>query len=305
MHVVRYVPPGSSDAPVVGVREGERVTPLPDTGSVAELLRLSTSEIRGRLDRELADTSLAISDVRLMPPIDGRTEVWASGVTYERSRGARVEESSDGDIYRYVYDAPRPELFFKAPAWRVVTDGEPVVIRSDSPLNVPEPELALVVNAHGEIVGVVVCNDMSSRSLEGENPLYLPQAKIYNGSCALSASIRPVWTMGDLTDLRIHMRILRDGSTVWSGDTTTGKLRRGPRELVDALFAETDFPDGAVLATGTGIIPEIEFVLSPTDRIEIAIDGLGVLSNHVVRGRDSVPRLDDSSEDRNAKEALR
>ncbi|SDJ72629.1 2-dehydro-3-deoxy-D-arabinonate dehydratase [Actinopolyspora mzabensis] len=286
MHLVRYVDPGTGTARI-GRHEGDRVTPLPSVESIAELLRLPATEFREFLERDNSADSTPESGARLLPPVDGRTEVWASGVTYERSRGARVEESEAGTVYVHVYDAPRPELFFKAPAWRVVTDGDPVAIRADSPLNVPEPELALVVNSRGEIVGLTACNDMSSRSLEGENPLYLPQAKVYNGSCGLSAGIRPIWQVDDPTDLRIRMTVRRDGDEVWRGETSTAKLHRSPRELVDALFAETDFPDGAVLATGTGIIPELDFTLAPDDLIEIEIDEVARLSNHVVRGRET------------------
>lgn len=304
MHLVRYMASGT-DGATVGISDGERVSPLAATETVAELLRLSLVELQQRSSEASTEASLPISEVRLLPPIDGRTEVWASGVTYERSRGARMEESSDGAIYRYVYDAPRPELFFKAPAWRVVTDGDPVAIRADSALNVPEPELALVLNSYGEIIGLTACNDMSSRSLEGENPLYLPQAKIYNGSCGLGPGIRPVWQINDIADLSIRMTIHRDGDKIWNGETSTGKLHRRPAELVDALFAETDFPDGAVLATGTGIIPEIDFTLHSDDRVDITIDGVTVMSNPVIRGQGPEPWPTESTDDPTTQKASR
>ena len=185
MEIVRYVEPGG--APQVGVRSAGRVAPLRG-GSVAELLREPLDALRERLVPDGPEIDAA--EVIFLPPIDGRTEVWAAGVTYERSRTGRVEESTQASIYEKVYDAERPEIFLKSVAWRVVTDGEPVALRTDSVLDVPEPELAVVANRLGEIVGYTICNDMSSRSLEGENPLYLPQAKIYRGSCALAAGIR-------------------------------------------------------------------------------------------------------------------
>ncbi|MBA8826470.1 2-dehydro-3-deoxy-D-arabinonate dehydratase [Saccharopolyspora lacisalsi] len=293
MHLVRYLAPQAA-APEVGVCRESHVTPLRGVDTVAELLRLPSVEFRERLEAPPETTPVPVSDVRLLPPIDGHTEVWAGGVTYERSRGARVAESNDGSIYEQIYDAARPELFFKAQPWRVVTDGEPVAIRSDSPLNVPEPELALVLNRDGEILGLTACNDMSSRSIEGDNPLYLPQAKIYNGSCGLATGIRPGWLVDDPTDLAIRMTIHRDGAQAWRGETSTGKLHRTLRELVTALFDGCDFPDGAVLATGTGIVPELNFTLRAGDRVDIAIDGVAELSNPVVRGREAMAWLVES-----------
>jgi 2-dehydro-3-deoxy-D-arabinonate dehydratase len=213
--------------------------------------------------------------------------VWAAGVTYERSRSARQEESSVGGVYQLVYDADRPELFFKSVAWRVVTDKEPIAIRRDSALNVPEAELALVVNAHGEIVGYTVCNDMSSRSIEGENPLYLPQAKIYAGACALASGIRPVWEVPDTGQLGIELTVTRATEAVWQGRTSTASLVRRPVELVAWLFAEQSFPDGVVLSTGTGLVPEMDFTLQPGDVVTIAIDQVGTLSNVVVASADA------------------
>ena len=152
-------------------------------------------------------TAVPVDGLEFLPPLDGRGEVWCAGVTYERSRGARMEESTEQSVYDKVYTADRPELFQKAPAWRVVTDGEPVGIRVDSGHDVPEPELAVVANSHGEIVGFTVCNDMSSRSIEGVNPLYVPQAKLFAGGCALATGIRPVWEVEDPKDLEIGVVI--------------------------------------------------------------------------------------------------
>jgi 2-dehydro-3-deoxy-D-arabinonate dehydratase len=290
MEIVRYIEPGAR-SPRVGLRRDGTVAPLP-WNSVAELLRESRDDVRDRLT-PVAD-EVDATDVTFLPPVDGRTEVWAAGVTYERSRTGRVEESSEASVYEKVYDAERPELFLKSVAWRVVTDSEPVALRADSTLDVPEPELAVVANRFGEIVGYTVCNDMSSRSIEGENPLYLPQAKIFSGHCALATGIRPAWEVPDVTDLAITLRVLRGGETVFSGDTSTSRLHRTLEELVVALFAPTDFPDGAILATGTGIVPELSFSLAEGDRLEIEIAEVGTLTNPVVRGREPMSWLVDA-----------
>src|SRR4051794_36555517 len=163
---------------------------------------------------------------RLLAPLDGRTEVWAAGVTYERSRDARMEESSEQSVYDRVYAARRPELFFKSVAWRVVTDGEPIAVRSDSAVTVPEPELAVVVTAAAEVFGYTVCDDVSSRDIEGENPLYLPQAKVYAGSCSLATGIRPAWEVPDPGALGIGVRVTRTGDTVFEGATSTARMHR-------------------------------------------------------------------------------
>ncbi|WP_232662897.1 fumarylacetoacetate hydrolase family protein [Pseudonocardia sp. TRM90224] len=288
MEIVRYVGDGGQVA--VGLREGGTVAPLP-FGSVAELLRLPLAGLRDQLVP--SGPTVDVADVRLLPPLDGRTEVWAAGVTYERSRSGRVEESAEASVYEKVYDAERPELFLKAVPWRVVTDGEPIAIRADSTLDVPEPELTLVANQFGEIVGYTICNDMSSRSIEGENPLYLPQAKIYNGSCALASGIRPAWEV-DPADLAITAKVLRGGEVAFEGETSTSRLHRSLTDLVGALFAGLDFPDGALLATGTGIVPELSFSLDEGDTVEITIAQVGTLSNPVVRGRDAMSWLVDA-----------
>ena len=217
-------------------------------------------------------------------------EVRAAGVTYTRSREARLEESGGADFYQKVYDAVRPEVFFKSVPWRVVTDGEPIAIRRDSALNVPEAELGIVVNSAAEIVGYTVCNDMSSRAIEGENPLYLPQAKIYAGACANAPGIRPAWEV-DVGSLGIGLRIERGGGVVWSGSTSTARLARPLSSLVDYLFAEEQFPDGVIISTGTGIVPELEFTLEPDDVVTIEIEEVGTLTNRVVAGKTAVDWL--------------
>ncbi len=221
----------------------------------------------------------------LLAPVESQ-EVWAAGVTYERSRDGRVAESTEADVYTRVYSAERPELFFKASGPRVVGHGQTVGVRVDSPWNAPEAELGLVLDAAGEIFGYVVGNDVSSRSIEGENPLYLPQAKVYARSCALGPGIVPVWAAPELP-LRIDLRVDRAGTTAFEGSTSTASLARRLEDLVSWLTAALDFSVGAVLLTGTGIVPDESFDLRAGDVVTIAIEGIGTLVNPVVQvGRD-------------------
>ena len=210
-------------------------------------------------------------------------EVWAAGVTYYRSRDARIRESKEaggGDFYARVYDAPRPELFFKATGRRVVGPGAAVRIRSDAHWTVAEPELTLLIDPRGQIMGYTIGNDMSSRDIEGENPLYLPQAKIYDGSCALGPCV--LLTPEPLPrSTEISIEILRAGVQAFSGSTTLKELKREPEELVRYLFRDNSFPDGAYLMTGTGIVPGDEFTLRGGDEIRISIAGIGTLENRV------------------------
>jgi 2-dehydro-3-deoxy-D-arabinonate dehydratase len=228
----------------------------------------------------LDDDATAAS--RLLAPI-GSQEVWAAGVTYYRSRDARMEEAQGaggGSFYDRVYSAERPELFFKATHHRVAGPGQPVRIRKDSAWNVPEPELTLAINARGRIVGYTIGNDMSSRDIEGENPLYLPQAKCYDGSCALGPGIfisdEPL-----PPETAIALSITRGGKSCYAGATTLAELKRRPAELVEFLFRETSFPAGCFLMTGTGIVPAAPFTLQPGDEIAIAIEPIGTLVNTV------------------------
>ncbi len=212
----------------------------------------------------------------------GNQEVWAAGVTYYRSRTARMEESKEaggGSFYDRVYEAERPELFFKATGRRVVGPGRPVRIRSDAKWSVPEPELTLLVNPAGAIVGCTIGNDMSSRDIEGENPLYLPQAKVYDGSCALGPCV--LLTSEPSRNAAIGVEILRNGQKVFAESITLAELKREPKELVSFLYRDNSFPQGAFLMTGTGIIPADDFTLQHGDVIRIAIDGIGVLENPV------------------------
>ena len=219
---------------------------------------------------------------RLLPPIVSQ-EVWAAGVTYFRSREARIEESQDaggGDFYDRVYTAERPELFFKATPHRVAGPGEAVRVRRDSRWNVPEPELALAVTRHGRIVGYTVGNDMSSRDIEGENPLYLPQAKVYDRCCALGPCVL-VKEETPPASTEIRMEIARGGENVFTGATTLAQLKRTPESLVEFLFRDNSFPRGCFLLTGTGVVPPDEFTLQSRDEIRITIEPVGTLFNTV------------------------
>lgn len=282
MHIIRYREPGST-RDVVGLYDGQRVREAP-ANSLAELWSLRLDVLR-RMLAEPGGIGFPIEEVEVLAPIDGRTEVWACGVTYEISREARVEESERAkDAYQLVYEADRPELFFKSAAWRVVPDGGTVSVRSDSTLDVPEPEVALVVNAFGEIVGYTACDDVSSRSIEGENPLYIPQAKIYLGGCALGPMVRPAWEVADPYALTIELTIRRAGAVAWHGTASTAQLHRKYEDLVSYLMRADVHPDGVVLTTGTCLVPPAPFSLEAGDVVDITIDEIGTLSTGVVRG---------------------
>jgi len=221
------------------------------------------------------------SEVSLLAPVE-QQEVWAAGVTYLRSKTARMEESNfSATAYDRVYEAERPELFFKSLAQKVVGPGKPIGIRRDARWNVPEPELALVLNSRGRIVGYTVGNDMSARDIEGENLLYLPQAKIYNGSCALGPCIRIGAAEPEAREWDIQLTIKREGTGVFGGKTSVNKIKRSFEELAGFLFRCQTLPHGAVLLTGTGIVPPDQFTLQERDEVEIAISGIGVLRNPV------------------------
>jgi 2-dehydro-3-deoxy-D-arabinonate dehydratase len=275
----------SAEPPSLGVLEGERLRPL-GAGPIqlSDLLHTGDIEgtIRARLDPEAAD--LALDEVRLLAPID-RQEVWGAGVTYLRSKEARQEESEQGgSFYDQVYRADRPELFFKATPSRVVGPGQPVRVRQDSRWSVPEPELALVLAPDLRLVGFTVGNDMSARDIEGRNPLYLPQAKVYEACCALGPWITLAAAMPPVESVTITLTIQRAGALVFEGVTSVGQMARRFEELIDWLGRENRFPDGVILLTGTGIVPPDEFSLVAGDQIAITIDGIGTLANPVVQG---------------------
>ena len=264
------------------------ITSLAAAPTLADLLAKPLSRIR-EICADPGGEAVPEGDIEVLAPVDGRTEVWAAGVTYERSRTARMAESEDSaDIYDRVYAADRPELFFKSAAWRVSGPGAPVSVRADSTIDVPEPELAVVLNYAGDVVGYTICNDMSSRSIEGQNPLYLPQAKIYLGGCAVGPWIRPAWEIPDPYALAIGLTITRGGQIAWEGSSSTSGLHRRIDELTGYLFREDDFPGGAVLSTGTSLVPDLPFTLQAGDEIRVKISGIGELVNPVVRGKAAV-----------------
>jgi 2-dehydro-3-deoxy-D-arabinonate dehydratase len=225
---------------------------------------------------------VSLSEIQLCAPVE-RQEVWAAGVTYLRSKTARMEESDfSATAYNKVYAAERPEIFFKSLPEKVVGTGEPVGIRKDARWNVPEPELALVTNSHGKIIGHTIGNDMSSRDIEGENLLYLPQAKIYDRSCALGPWIHLGASEATAREWRIQIEIRRNGKSVFTGGTSVSQIKRSFEHLAEYLFRSQIFPHGAVLLTGTGIVPPDTFTLQSQDVIAIEISGIGLLQNPVV-----------------------
>ena len=270
-------------------RTSDGCTTVKEDGTISSLPGFSFDDLFQQADPhgwllariEGSNSGKAPDGDQTLPPI-GSQEVWAAGVTYFRSRTARMEESEDsgGDrFYDLVYEAERPELFFKATAPRVRGHLDKIRARADSTWDVPEPELTLAINSNGDVFGATIGNDVSSRSIEGENPLYLPQAKVYRGSCAIG----PALVVGAALDpeVKIAVEIQRGGETVFSGDTDLGQIKRGFDELAEFLFRENEFSVGAYLMTGTGVVPGSDFSLGSGDVVSITIDGLGTLSNEV------------------------
>ncbi len=263
-----------------------------DRGTITDLSAAGVTELTPLLERDDLVAHLrslvaqklpevSVSEVRLLAPVE-RQEVWAVGVTYLRSKKARMEESDfSATAYDKVYDAPRPELFFKSMPEKVVGTGDAVGIRSDATWNVPEPELVLVLNSRGQVVGYTVGNDMSSRDIEGENLLYLPQAKIYDRACAVG----PCIVVGENEEAArawtIAIQISRAGQAVFSGNTSVSQIKRTFAEMAEYLFRSQTFPHGAVLLTGTGVVPGDDFTLHAGDVVRIEISGIGVLENSV------------------------
>jgi 2-dehydro-3-deoxy-D-arabinonate dehydratase len=251
----------------------ECLSDLLESGSVA-------ANLDKLLERRLPGWPL--HEVRLLSPIE-RQEVWAAGVTYLRSKHARMEESDfSANAYDKVYEAPRPELFFKAMPEKVVGPHDPIGIRRDSKWNVPEPELVLVINSRGEIVGYSIGNDMSSRDIEGENLLYLPQAKIYDRSCSVGPCITVGMSEAQARTWKIELCIERDGAAVFQGSTSVGQIKRSFGELAGYLARSQTFPHGVFLFTGTGVVPPEHFTLLAGDLVRISISGIGVIENAVV-----------------------
>ncbi len=260
-------------------REGV-LSRLPDGTSMDALLRQPLDELRRFLGQDRPAASLQDGAV-LEAPIESQ-EVWAAGVTYQRSLQARADEAVSSDPYDRVYTAERPEIFFKATAGRVRGPGQAVYIRSDSSWDVPEPELAVICNSRVEVVGYTIGNDMSSRSIEGENPLYLPQAKVFDGCCALGPAVALAWDFSP-SDRKIELDIRRNASIIYRSETSTSSMRRSILDLVDYLGRDQRFEAGCVLLTGTGIVPPSDFTLQDGDEVSIRIDGIGLLENPVRR----------------------
>ncbi len=270
----------------VGVVDGDHLFPLPLTGAVrclADILHAAdpVATVKALRASAPALAALPLASVTLLAPVD-RQEVWAAGVTYKRSKIAREEESAGAaQFYDKVYSAARPELFLKATPERLSHPGGPVRVRRDSKWSVPEPELTLVVSPDLRIVGYTVGNDVSSRDIEGENPLYLPQAKIYTGSCAIGPWVTLAAHAPKIAEAEIRLTIRRGGAVAFDGSTAVSQMARTPEDLVKWLGTENAFPHGVLLLTGTGIVPPDEFTLSPGDEVDISITGLGTLSNPV------------------------
>jgi 2-dehydro-3-deoxy-D-arabinonate dehydratase len=278
MHLCKLRLPSGEFA--TGLIDGANVRVL-KAKTLAELLHAASSRDAVQQSVDVHRTTVPLQQARLLTPVDAQ-EIWAAGVTYKRSQEARERESAGAArFYDLVYSAPRPELFFKAPAYRVVGPGEPVHIRRDSKWNVPEPELALVISPQLKLVGFTIGNDMSSRDIEGENPLYLPQAKFYDRCCAVGPAITLVDDFPAPDDATIRLTIERKDTTVFDGTTKVSAMKRTFQELIDWLGKETSFPNGAILLTGTGIVPPDNFTLAARDVVHIDIAGIGRLTNPV------------------------
>jgi 2-dehydro-3-deoxy-D-arabinonate dehydratase len=282
----------------VGELQGDEVVPLWAASGPLQMLEVILESETPRQDaerRRKLDAKLSLSQVRLLAPIDLQ-EVWAAGVTYRRSQTARMEESAAAaSCYDRVYQSPRPELFLKATPHRVSGPGQPLRIRADAEWNVPEPELALVLNSRLELVGFTIGNDMSSRDIEGDNPLYLPQAKVYDQCCGLGPCIRLAEGMPPRKEIGIRLVIDRARRTVFRGETSIAEMARTFEDLIGWLGRDNSFPHGAFLLTGTGIVPDSDFTLEPDDIVTISIDGIGELKNPVVQAE---PRAEDERGER-------
>ncbi len=281
--VCRFRERSAGSTPRIGALSEDRVVDLSSAGigSLAAVLEAADPAAVVRAARAAGGRGLPLADIHLLPPVE-RQEVWAAGVTYLRSKTARMEESDfSATAYDRVYDAVRPEIFFKAVGEKAVGPGDAVGIRSDARWSVPEPELALVMNSQGRLVGCTIGNDMSSRDIEGENLLYLPQAKIYDRSCSLGPCIALVGDEPTIRGWGVTIAIDRGGVPVFSGAAGIKSIKRTFADLVGHLWRSQSFPHGAILLTGTGVVPDESFTLHPGDRIAIEISGIGRLENVV------------------------
>ena len=244
--------------------------------TLTQAMHLTLAELKEAVTK----TSDSITG-ELVAPISPEIELWGAGVTYLRSRDARKEESGVPDVYQRVYEADRPELFYKSNAVRARGTDAPVGIRFDSAASVPEPEVAIYINKHREIIGYAICNDMTARTIEGENPPYLSQAKIYIGSTALGPDITPAWLAPAAAEMAIKAKIIRGSQIAWQAETSLGSLNRTLEDLITYLFRCQDFPHGVILSTGTGIVPPLDISLEANDVVEIEVAGVGKLTNTV------------------------
>lgn len=284
LRICRFRRPRGDETGIGVVTTDDVVIDLGSAGvsSLASILDAADPTATARNAVAQSTVRLPLADVALLPPVE-RQEVWAAGVTYLRSKTARMEESDfSATAYDRVYDAERPEIFFKALGEKAVGPNAAVGIRGDAKWNVPEPELALVMNAHGRLVGCTIGNDMSSRDIEGENLLYLPQAKVYDRSCALGPWIVLAADESEIRRWSISVTIERGGRTVFAGSTGVDRIRRSFGDLIGHLWRSQSFPHGVVLLTGTGVVPDESFTLAAGDRVLIDIDGIGRMENHVV-----------------------
>ena len=275
----------SDSTPQVGLIDGAEVVPLASgTDALSAILHADDLLHKVQTCRDTARQKFDLAMVQVKAPIDNQ-EVWGAGVTYERSKLARQEESEQGgSFYDQVYRAARPELFFKATPSRVAGPNQPIRVRRDSRWCVPEPELALVISPGLKLVGFTIGNDVSARDIEGENPLYLPQAKLYDACCALGPAITLADFMPAVTDIEICLEIDREGKTIYAGDTSASRMVRSFGELIEWLGRDNHFPGGLILLTGTGIVPPDDFSLQAGDLVRITIAGIGTLENPVVQG---------------------
>lgn len=275
----------SSGSVAVGILEDDQVFPLDLSEEVTSLADIfNTKDPAATAESLKTATALPVDSVTLLAPIDHQ-EVWAAGVTYKRSQTARMEESeTSASCYDRVYESPRPELFLKATPHRVSGPGQPLRIRRDATWNVPEPEITCVINARLELVGFTVGNDMSSRDIEGENPLYLPQAKVYRQCAGLGPCVTLIDAMPSRAETMIRLKIERDGVAVFEGETDVDQMARTFEDLIEYLGRDQEFPHGVFLMTGTGVVPDSDFTLAAGDVVHITIDGIGTLTNPIVQG---------------------
>ncbi|MBT5926587.1 MAG: fumarylacetoacetate hydrolase [Verrucomicrobia bacterium] len=285
MRICRFISEDSPSPRIGYLDDNDQVIDL-TSFDVREMKSLFDAEMRASILARLNDTNLTkypLQNVTLLAPVDDQ-EIWAAGVTYLRSKTARMEESDfSASAYDKVYDAPRPEIFFKSLPSKVVATGDAVGIRQDATWNVPEPELALVMDSHGKVVGYTIGNDMSSRDIEGENLLYLPQAKMYDRSCSLGPWIVFGPVESEVRQWTIGVKISRNSQVVFEGETSISQIKRSFAELSDYLNRSQSFPSGSVLLTGTGVVPNDDFTLEEGDHVAIRVSGIGQLGNPVQR----------------------